>query len=106
MASKSGKKTGGRKKGVGNKSTETAKRILADFVGNNMDTMQEMFETIKADDPKKAFDVLMGALEYVLPKLSRVEGTQKVEFSYDDWVNSKVVGVDDEQSTGQDTTTH
>lgn len=101
-----GKKYGGRKRGTPNKSTETAKQVLVKFVGNNMDTMQEMFEEIKAEDPKKAFDVLMGALEYVLPKLSRVEGTQTVEFNYDEWVNSKVVGVDDEQNTGQDTTTH
>ena len=45
-----------------------------------MDDMQLLFEQIKADDPKKAFDVLMGALEYVLPKLARVEG--KIENTY------------------------
>lgn len=63
----------GRPKGTHNKSTERAKRIMMEFVGKNMDTMQEMYEVIKAEDPKRAFDVLFTATEYCIPKLARTE---------------------------------
>lgn len=63
----------GRPKGVTNKSTEAAKMVLTEFVGKNMDEMQTLFDQVKAEDPKKAFDVLFSSLEYVLPKLARTE---------------------------------
>ena len=66
----------GRPKGVGNRSTERAKRVLAEFVGKNLDTMQELFEEIKRENPKQAFDVLFSSLEYMIPKLARVEQQQ------------------------------
>lgn len=63
----------GRPKGSTNKSTEMAKRILTEFIGKNMNDMEDLFEQLKAEDPKKAFDVLYSGLEYVLPKLARTE---------------------------------
>lgn len=63
----------GRPKGSTNKSTEAAKQIVVDFVGKNVEEMQELFDIIKKDDPKKAFDILYAGLEYVIPKLARTE---------------------------------
>lgn len=63
----------GRPKGVPNKSTEAIKMVMAEFVGKNMDDMQGLFNEIRANNPQKAFDILLAAAEYVVPKLARTE---------------------------------
>lgn len=69
-----GKRAGaGRPKGAISKASAESKAFMAEFVAGNMADMQVMFDQIKADDPKKAFDILLGSLEYVVPKLSRAE---------------------------------
>ena len=89
MATADGKKTGGRKKGTPNRSTEASKLLLTDFVGKNMHDMQALYEQIREEKPEKAFDVLFSALEYCLPKLSRVEGSVEGSFNFDQWINDK-----------------
>jgi hypothetical protein len=95
MATPDGKKTGGRRKGTPNKSTEAAKLVLTHFVARNMEDMQTLYEEIRKEKPEKAFDVLFSALEYCLPKLSRVEGNVETTFSLDGWVNDQQVAGED-----------
>ena len=58
------------------KSTLLAKEAIAKFADNNADRMQQWLDDVAADPkhgPKVAFDMLMGVMEYHLPKLARTE---------------------------------
>lgn len=70
-----------RPKGSVNKSTEKTRIVLATFLERNIDGMQDLYEEIKKDDPKAAFDTLFKGIEYILPKLARVEGKQDITIS-------------------------
>jgi hypothetical protein len=93
---KGGKREGsGRKPGVPNKATADARRAIADFVDCNAHRLQGWLDRIadgerapetKDDDgnkipgayiippdPKKAFELFQGVIEYHVPKLARME---------------------------------
>ena len=60
------------------KSTLLAKQAIAQFADDNADRMQQWLDDVAADPkhgPKVAFDMLMGVMEYHLPKLARTEVT-------------------------------
>ena len=77
MAFEKGKaKTGGRKKGEPNKSTENAKAAIAAFVDGNAGRLNTLLDKIERDNgAKAAFDSITSLLEYHMPKLSRSDGT-------------------------------
>ena len=53
-----------------------AKEAIARFADDNADRMQEWLDAVSCDPkhgPKVAFDMLMGVMEYHLPKLARTE---------------------------------
>lgn len=59
-----------------NKSTLLAKEAIARFADDNADRMQQWLDDVASDPkhgPKVAFDMLMGVMEYHLPKLARTE---------------------------------
>lgn len=67
-------KTGGRAKGVPNKSTANAKEAIARFVDGNSGRLQEWLDQIaEQDGPKEAFKCFADVLEYHVPKLARTE---------------------------------
>ncbi len=85
-----GYKTGGRKAGTPNKSTAEVRRILQEFVERNCHMLTEFLHLVAKGIPKvnpetgeptaeflvkpnpaKAFDMLMSALEFELPKMAR-----------------------------------
>ena len=68
-------KTGGRKKGVENKTTTEARKAIALFVDNNADRLQTWLDQVAEDDPKKAFELFQSVIEYHVPKLARTELT-------------------------------
>lgn len=70
-----GKKTGGRQKGTPNKSTADVKAAIAAFASGNVDRMATWLEKIETDDPAKAFELYLRAIEYHVPKLARSETT-------------------------------
>jgi len=61
------KKTGGRKKGVPNKTTGELKALVHELVSENIDAIRKNFNTL--DDEMK-FVVILKLLPYVLPKQS------------------------------------
>ena len=61
------KKTGGRKKGVPNKTTAELKALVHELVSENIDTFRKNFNSL--DDGTK-FVVVLKLLPYVLPKQS------------------------------------
>ena len=68
----------GRKKGTTNKATKTAREAIARLVDQNTPKMQEWLDQIaETEGPKAAWNCLMDALEYHVPKLARTELTGK-----------------------------
>ena len=73
-----GIKTGGRKKGTPNQATKNARAAIALLIEGNIDRMQGWLDDIAADPkqgPRVAWDCLMDAAEYHIPKLARTEHT-------------------------------
>lgn len=71
-------KTGGRQKGTPNQATRNAREAIAMLIEGNIDRMQGWLDDIAADPkqgPKAAWDCLMDAAEYHIPKLARTEHT-------------------------------
>lgn len=64
----------GRKKGVPNKVTATAREAIAKFCELNVPNMQKWLEEIaQTQGPYMAFKCTLDLMEYYLPKLARTE---------------------------------
>ena len=72
------KKTGGRKKGVPNKTTGELKALVHELVSENIDTFRKNFDKLE-DDMK--FVVILKLLPYLLPKQSENKITLDEETS-------------------------
>jgi hypothetical protein len=68
----------GRKKGVPNRTTAELKEIISEFVGNNAEGAQELFDRVKAKSPARALALLVQFMEFVLPKQRHSEFTGSV----------------------------
>jgi hypothetical protein len=68
-----GQKTGGRKKGTPNKSTQEIREAYQRLVEGNLDNMTKWLDTIAKDNPDKAMDMMLKLSEYMIPKLARQE---------------------------------
>lgn len=76
MATKDGRKTGGRKKGTPNKATRQAREAIGAFVDGNSHRLQGWLDKIeKEDGALAAFKAFTDLLEFHVPKLSRAEIT-------------------------------
>jgi len=85
MATKDGKKTGGRKKGTPNKSTQAAREAISAFVDGNADRLEDWLDKIEQQDgPLAAFKAFTDLLEYHVPKLSRSEVHANVGVFHED----------------------
>lgn len=67
-----GKKTGGRKAGTPNKASSEIKKVLTDFMTENMDDLQDCVSHMKAVD---RFDAYMQIMKFVVPTMKAVEMT-------------------------------
>lgn len=65
----------GRPKGSENRLTGKIRAQFEKLLNDNLDNMKKWIEETAAEDPAKAFDMMLRAGEYVLPKLARVENT-------------------------------
>ena len=70
-----GIKTGGRKAGVGNKTTVDVRNAIALIAQDNAGNFARWLNQVAADDPAKAADLYLKAIEYHIPKLARSETT-------------------------------
>ena len=68
-----GIKTGGRKAGVGNRTTVDVREAIAAFASANVGQMTTWLSSI--DDPAKKLDLYLRAIKYHIPKLARSEQT-------------------------------
>lgn len=79
----SGKRRGGRKAGIPNKTTQQAREAIAMFVDGNAHRLAEWLDEVangipEADikpNPAKAFELFQSVVEYHVPKLARTEIT-------------------------------
>ncbi len=69
MAGKPGRS--GRVQGQPNKVTRDVREAIAVFAQANVDRMGEWLRQIEVDDPGKAMELYLRAIEYHIPKLSR-----------------------------------
>ena len=72
-----GIKTGGRKAGVGNKTTVDVRNAIALIAQDNAGNFARWLNEVAAEDPGKAADLYLKAIEYHIPKLARSETTGK-----------------------------
>ena len=79
MVNTTGKKFGGRGKGVTNKSTLKAREAIASFVDDNSERLTEWLDQIAVDSPKDAFTCFMSVVEYHIPKLARTESDVNIK---------------------------
>ena len=65
----------GRPAGVPNKLTTDLRNIIKEFAEKNAAKACELWHEVAADDPARAVNIWLDALEYVTPKLQRSELT-------------------------------
>lgn len=76
MANTTGKKFGGRQKGTGNIATKPIKDKVVQLIeGYSIDAMQRDLNDI--EKPEDRLKILMGLMEFVIPKIARTELTGK-----------------------------
>lgn len=62
----------GRPKGSKNRSTTAIREMLSFLIEENLDNMSDWLRQIGQDDPKAAFQCMLGLMEFNIPKMSRV----------------------------------
>lgn len=66
-------KYGGRKKGTPNRTTADVRAAIALIAQRNIMRFEQWLDRVAKDDPYKAADLLLRAIEYHVPKLARSE---------------------------------
>jgi hypothetical protein len=69
------RKTGGRVKGTPNRTPTEIREAFQMLLSKNLDNMQKWI--LEIEDPGKRVDLIVKIAEFVLPKLSRVDLTEK-----------------------------
>lgn len=70
-----GRKTGGRKAGVGNRTTVDVRNAIALIAQDNVENFARWLGEVAIEDPGRAADLYLKAIEYHIPKLARSENT-------------------------------
>ena len=72
-----GSNPGGRPRGATNKVTRDIRSAYQQLVEFNLENMSLWLADIAADNPEKAFELMIKLSEYVIPKMQRTEVTGK-----------------------------
>ena len=70
-------KFGGRVKGTPNKINKDIKEVYKQFIDDNIDDVQEIYDRLKITNPLEALKFITSLNEYYMPKLARTELTGK-----------------------------
>ena len=65
----------GRPPGLKNKKTEAVRHAYQQLVEGNLENLSLWLNQVAADNPERAFELVIKLSEYVLPKLARTEVT-------------------------------
>jgi hypothetical protein len=63
----------GRPKGKPNKTTTELKETINKIVSITLDNYLEDIEKIRKEDPKKALELSKGLIDYIMPKMTKME---------------------------------
>lgn len=77
MANTTGKKYGGRKKGTPNKNIKDIRQTFQLLIENNLDNMELWINQLAEKNPEKAINTILRLSDYILPKLTKTEITEK-----------------------------
>lgn len=67
------KKTGGRKKGVTNKTTTQIKEMVTELVGTQIELWPKHLDKMMKEDPAEAMKITARLIDYVLPKQTKID---------------------------------
>lgn len=73
MFQKGQRKTGGRTKGVTNKTTTQIKEMITELVGNQMEKWPAVIDKMMKNDPAEAMKITGRLIDYVLPKQTKID---------------------------------
>jgi hypothetical protein len=65
----------GRPKGTPNTTTKATREAFQLLVDRNFDSLEKWIQTVAADDPHKAFGMVMDLASFCVPKLKAIEVT-------------------------------
>jgi len=93
----------GRPQGAKNKNTQLIREAYQRLTEDNLVNMSQWIQQIAADNPEKAFKLMLEMSEFVLPKLNRTELTgsdgedlfKNVKFEFGPSVSERLKGVED-----------
>jgi len=80
---KGNKASKGRPKGVPNKTTTELKQVINAIVSKSLDFYLEDIEAIRKKNPEKALELSKGLIEYVLPKMSKLDFSGDISHKVD-----------------------
>lgn len=66
---------GGSRQGVPNRATQDVRAAIALIAQRNVDNFERWISQVADEDPAKAADLYLKAIEYHIPKLARTETT-------------------------------
>ena len=69
----------GKAKGTPNKTTAEIKEIITKVVGNQLDMLESDLTNIRKESPARAAEIYMKMVEYVLPKMSKLDIDGRME---------------------------
>lgn len=72
-APKGHERYGGKTKGTPNKVTKDQRELITAIIEKNTDKIQGWIEKVEQTDPKRAFDMVIGLMEFSLPKLKAID---------------------------------
>lgn len=86
----------GRPEGVQNKVNKELKLTIKNFVENNFEDVQKLYDNLKQDDPAKAMYFLKDLVEFVVPKLARTQTEVTGEMNLINWNETKTYEAESE----------
>jgi hypothetical protein len=91
----------GRAKGTPNKTTAEIKEIITKIVGNQLDMLESDLTKIRKESPARAAEIYMKMVEYVLPKMSKLDIDGRMEHQ----ISKLVIEIkrNEEPTNGEDT---
>lgn len=95
---KGNKASKGRPKGVPNKTTTELKQTINAIVSKSLDFYLQDIEKIRAKNPEKALELSKGLIEYVLPKMSKLDFSGDINHKID----KLVIQIEDGNSEHKD----
>mgnify|MGYP003626142968 FL=1 len=91
-----GEKTGGRKKGSGNKLDKEARQVFLETLEGQAEHIAEAFEKIRKDNPRAYLEIFAKYAQYFVPK--KTENTDKVDLTVNDFNIKDVLSFDKPKS--------